>query len=230
MFREPRNIFDAAQTKNFGKGHAASLRRTFETIAKVLIILVLCFRLDKQSDAKRFFVPLSRKFCGMRSSINWNDIGDGVEDPMKMTRREVCSLLPAGMLPVFVPIAEAGEQGDALPSGGHAFETLTVHTTPSGAQTREALKGKLATGEALETHATTLPPGAMPHPPHHHVHSEMFLMREGTLELTVSGKTYQLGPGAIGFVRSNEEHGVKNVGTTAANYFVVEIGPGAAGA
>jgi quercetin dioxygenase-like cupin family protein len=56
----------------------------------------------------------------------------------------------------------------------------------------------------------------------------MFLMREGTLELTVNGKMYQLGPGAVGFVRSNEEHGVKNVGKTAANYFVVEMGPGVA--
>jgi mannose-6-phosphate isomerase-like protein (cupin superfamily) len=55
----------------------------------------------------------------------------------------------------------------------------------------------------------------------------MFLMREGTLELTVNGKTFQLGPGAIGFVRSNEEHGVKNVGSAPANYFVVEMGPGA---
>jgi mannose-6-phosphate isomerase-like protein (cupin superfamily) len=148
---------------------------------------------------------------------------------MTITRREMCLLLPAAMLPVgLAQAAEAGEQGDSLASGGYAFETLTVHTTPSGAQTREALKGKLATGEALETHATTLAPGAMPHPPHHHVHSEMFLMREGTLELTVNGKTYRLGPGAVGFVRSNEEHGVKNVGTTPANYFVVEIGPGVA--
>ena len=148
---------------------------------------------------------------------------------MTITRREMCLLLPGAMLPVgLVQAAEAGEQSDSLPSGGHAFETLTVHTTTSGAQTREALKGKLATGESLETHATTLPPGAMPHPPHHHVHSEMFLMREGTLELTVNGKTYQLGPGAIGFVRSNEEHGVKNVGTGPANYFVVEMRPGAA--
>jgi mannose-6-phosphate isomerase-like protein (cupin superfamily) len=56
----------------------------------------------------------------------------------------------------------------------------------------------------------------------------MFFMREGTLELTVNGKTYPLGPGGVGFVRSNEEHGVKNVGSTPANYFVVEIGPGAA--
>jgi quercetin dioxygenase-like cupin family protein len=56
----------------------------------------------------------------------------------------------------------------------------------------------------------------------------MFLMREGTLELTVNGKTYPLGPGSVGFVRSNEDHGVKNVGTTPANYFVVEIGLGVA--
>jgi mannose-6-phosphate isomerase-like protein (cupin superfamily) len=129
-----------------------------------------------------------------------------------------------------VPVAGASEQGDSLPSASYAFETLTAHTAASGAQVREILKGKLATGESLETHATTLPPGAMPHPPHHHVHSEMFFMREGTLELTVNGKTYPLGPGSVGFVRSNDEHGVKNVGTTPANYFVVEIGPGAAGA
>jgi len=145
---------------------------------------------------------------------------------MKMTRREMCLLLPGAMLPAAVARAKNSGQSESLASGAFAFETLTPHTAASGAQTREALKGKLATGESLETHATTLPAGAMPHPPHHHVHSEMFLIREGNLELTVNGKTYRLGPGAIGFVRSNEEHGVKNVGTTPANYFVVEMGPG----
>jgi mannose-6-phosphate isomerase-like protein (cupin superfamily) len=145
---------------------------------------------------------------------------------MTMTRREMCLLLPAAMVPVaVVPMAEASEQDGSLPSRSYAFETLAVKTAASGAQTRAIFKGKLATGESIETHATTLPPGAMPHPPHHHVHSEMFFMREGTLELTVNGKTYPLGPGAVGFVRSNEEHGVKNVGTTPANYFVVAVGP-----
>jgi len=144
---------------------------------------------------------------------------------MTMTRRELCLLLPAATLAGGAALAEAGEQDASLPSGGYSFETLEVKTAPSGAKTREIFKGKLATGESIETHATTLPPGAMPHPPHHHVHSEMFFMREGTLELTVNGKTYSLGPGAVGFVRSNEEHGVKNVGSTAANYFVVAVGP-----
>ena len=149
---------------------------------------------------------------------------------MTMTRREMCLLLPAAMLPAAAaPLLEASEQDTSLPSGSYAFDKLTVHTAPSGVQSRAIFKGKLATGESIETHATILPPGAMPHPPHHHVHSEMFFMREGTLELTVNGKTYPLGPGSVGFVRSNDEHGVKNVGTTPANYFVVEIGPGAAG-
>src|SRR4029077_19480067 len=150
---------------------------------------------------------------------------------MTMTRREMCLLLPGAMLPAAaVPMVEASEQDNSLPSASYSFEKLTAKTSPSGVQTRAIFKGKLATGESIETHATTLPPGAMPHPPHHHVHSEMFFMREGTLELTVNGKTYPLPPGGIGFVRSNEEHGVKNVGTTAANYFVVAVGPGAGSA
>jgi mannose-6-phosphate isomerase-like protein (cupin superfamily) len=145
---------------------------------------------------------------------------------MTMTRRELCLLLPAAMLPVAaVPMAEASEQDGSLPSASYSFEKLTAKTSPSGLQTRAIFKGKLATGESIETHATTLPPGVMPHPPHRHVHSEMFFMREGTLEMTVNGKTYSLGPGAVGFVRSNEEHGVKNEGTTPANYFVVAVGP-----
>ena len=157
---------------------------------------------------------------------------------MTMTRREMCLLLPAAVLPVAAPltalagasVAEAGEQDGSLPSAGFPFETLTPKTAASGAQIRAIFKGKLATGESIETHATTLPPGAMPHPPHHHVHSEMWLVREGTVELTINGTSYRIGPGGVGFVRSNEEHGIKNIGTTPANYFVVAMGPGAGGA
>jgi mannose-6-phosphate isomerase-like protein (cupin superfamily) len=95
------------------------------------------------------------------------------------------------------------------------------------AEMRTIMKGKLATGERVEVHETTLTPNGSPHPPHHHVHSEMWLIREGSVELTINGIRHQLGPGGLGFVRSNEEHGIKNVGAGPATYFVVAVGPGA---
>ena len=108
----------------------------------------------------------------------------------------------------------------------YPFDRLRVHTS-STAVTRGVLKGKLSTGESVEVHETTLPPGAAPHPPHRHTHSEMWLIREGTVDITVNDSTTRLGPGSVGFVRSNDEHGIKNVGLVPASYFVVAIGPDA---
>ena len=94
------------------------------------------------------------------------------------------------------------------------------------AQMRSILRGKLTTGEDMEAHETTLPPNAFPHPAHHHVHSEMWLRREGTVEFTIPGATRRLSPGGLGLVRSNEEQGIKLVGVGAASCFVVAIGTG----
>jgi len=148
------------------------------------------------------------------------------EKPMSMTRREICTLLPAALFPAIIRIEGSGTQDSSLPSAMYPFEKLPIRT-PNNAEIRDVLKGKLATGESLEVHETTLQPGGAPHAAHHHVHSEMWLIREGTVELTVNGTSYRLGPGSVGFVRSNDEHGIKNVGTTPATYFVVAVGPGA---
>src|ERR1700738_2159608 len=65
---------------------------------------------------------------------------------MTMTRREMCLLLPAAMLPAAAaPLLEASEQDTSLPSGSYAFDKLSVRTAPSGVQTRAIFKGKLAT-------------------------------------------------------------------------------------
>src|SRR5256885_7871577 len=101
--------------------------------------------------------------------------------------------------------------------------TLFPYTTlfrSNGAQIRAVLKGKLATGESLEVHETTLPPGGMPHPPHHHVHSEMWLVREGTVELTINGTSSRFWAGSAGLVPSNDEHGIKTGGDTPPTLFV----------
>jgi mannose-6-phosphate isomerase-like protein (cupin superfamily) len=149
---------------------------------------------------------------------------------MSTTRREVLFLL-SGLVSSAValealPGQGLSNQGNSLPSATYPFSELPVNKA-NGAEIRAVLKGKVATAEALEVHETTLPPGAMPHPAHHHVHSEMWLIREGTVQLTINGTSHVMGPGSVGFVHSNDEHGIKNVGTTPATYFVVAVGPGA---
>ena len=146
---------------------------------------------------------------------------------MSVTRRELCSMLPAVLIPAILASEASTQQDMSLASAMYPFEKLPVRT-PDNAQIRDVLKGKLATGESLEVHETTLSLGATPHPPHRHVHSEMWLICEGTVELRVNGADYRLGPGSVGFVHSNDEHGITNIGTTPATYFVVAIGPGAA--
>ena len=150
------------------------------------------------------------------------------EVPVEFTRRDLGVLLPALFLPGALKSDAPPAEGPTLPSATFAFDALPVHTS-NGAQMRPVLKGKLATGESLEIHETTLPPGGAPHPPHRHVHSELWLVREGTVEFTVNGNSARLGPGSVGLAASNDLHGVKNPGDAPVSYFVVAIGPGAAG-
>ena len=144
---------------------------------------------------------------------------------MTTTRRDACFLL-ATFVPVLGSWVKLAADQDGLPSATFAFDQLPARVSGS-AEIRPVLRGQLATGESLEVHETTLRPGGAPHAPHHHVHSEMWLIREGKVELTINGASQVLGPGSLGFVRSNDEHGIKNTGSTPATYFVVAVGPGA---
>src|SRR5207247_593257 len=73
----------------------------------------------------------------------------------------------------------------------------------------------------LEIHISTLNVGQSPHEPHKHVHEELLIVKEGTLETFQSGETRRAGPGAIISQASNEMHNVRNVGTTPATYYVI---------
>src|ERR1700674_5786356 len=119
---------------------------------------------------------------------------------MSITRRDMCLLLPAALFPAVIRPEDVSAQEGSMPSAMYPFEKLPIRT-PNNAEIRSVLKGKLATGESVEVHETTLPPGGAPHPAHHHVHSEMWLIREGIVELTVEGKIDHLGAGSVGFVR-----------------------------
>jgi quercetin dioxygenase-like cupin family protein len=137
---------------------------------------------------------------------------------MAWTRRDLLWLLPALAGPVGF-----GEEKRSLASKVYPFEDLRANATGKNLL-RPVLEGRTHAGCALEVHETDLAPGEMPHLPHHHVHEEMFLVREGTLEVTVSGRSQKLGPGGVAFIASGDEHGLRNAGDTHAQYFVIGLG------
>ena len=137
---------------------------------------------------------------------------------MKRSRRNFCLMMPA----LFALPGLAAEKS-RLPSKAYRFEGLPVNKDGRNAY-RPVLEGLTHSGCRIELHETDLAPGGMPHPAHRHLHEEMFLIREGTVEVTIGGKKTRLGPGGVAFVASNEEHGIHNVGTTHAQYFVMGLG------
>ena len=141
---------------------------------------------------------------------------------MDCTRRDLSALLP--MLAA-IAAGRADAALPTLPSKTYEFSALPEKTNPqTHNETRNVFDGLTHDGTHLDMHITTLMPGQMPHPAHHHEHEEMMMLQSGTLETMVNGKTARMGPGSVFYVYSNEEHGIKNVGDTPAQYFVLAIG------
>ncbi len=145
-----------------------------------------------------------------------------------MNRRDLCVMLSAlaavGGVGAEAQAPMAGEQ-ELSRSEAFAFDALPKKMNATGGgMTRAVVKGVLPTGEAVEVHETTLPPGQMPHPPHKHRHSEFMMIREGSVEFDMAGVKQRVGPGGVLFAASGVMHGLKNVGTVNANYFVIAIG------
>jgi len=86
---------------------------------------------------------------------------------------------------------------------------------------RQVMRAPTPTLDELEIHISTLNPGKSPHAPHQHVHEELLIVKDGTLETFQSGATRRVGPGGIIFQASNELHNVTNVGPTPATYVVI---------
>jgi len=134
-----------------------------------------------------------------------------------MTRRDLPLLM---MLPAMLAQAQGAKK---LPSTCWKYEDLQAKTNGEN-HSRAFFNGTTHSGFPIDMHETDLAPGKMPHAAHSHEHEEMIFIREGTLEVTISGKATRLGAGSVAFVASGEHHGWQNVGTTRAKYFVMALG------
>jgi len=123
------------------------------------------------------------------------------------------------------PVAGGGTLGSAR---AIPFDSVAATATTNGGDRRVMLRGTLDTGEKVEVHQSTQMPGT-PAPALHVVrHSEMILVREGTLKVDheVDGKVVSetVGAGGVFYVAYGTKHAASNVGSTPARYFVVQVG------
>jgi quercetin dioxygenase-like cupin family protein len=137
---------------------------------------------------------------------------------MNCSRRDLSFFLP-----FFAAAAAANADNESLPSRAVEFRDMPVKQNGPNS-TRQVLSGATHAGYHFDIHITELAPGEAPHPPHHHLHEEMIMIQEGTMEVTINNNSSKLGPGSIAYVASNDHHGWKNVGEDRARYFVLALG------
>ena len=73
--------------------------------------------------------------------------------------------------------------------------------------------------ENYEMHITYLKVKGPSHAPHQHVDTEIILVIEGNVEMTIDGKTYQGSAGDMFIVDSGKMHGVGNASDNPCSYF-----------
>lgn len=102
------------------------------------------------------------------------------------------------------------------------WEKLPVQATPTGAR-RQILKGSTATARSLSMHCTTVHPGLALHGAHRHPDEEIIIVREGTMEATIEGRSELAPAGSVIFIAPNDLHGVRNARETQASYFIIRL-------
>jgi quercetin dioxygenase-like cupin family protein len=147
---------------------------------------------------------------------------------MEFSRRDLAWLLPAIAAAQTQVQTQAQTQAQTaapqvLPSRAVAFEDLPVRKNGANSS-RAMLNGLTHSNFAIEVHQSELAPGEQPHAPHKHVHEELVLLWQGSLEYTVNGVTSKLDAGSYAYAASNDLHGMRNAGDKPARYFVIAFG------
>ena len=136
---------------------------------------------------------------------------------MDLSRRELQFLLP-----LLAAQANAEDHPVRLDSKIYRPDQSTdLHGQPK--KGGRIFYGTDHSGFGLEMHQTVLGPGVASHEPHQHVHEEIMIVLEGTLETYVEGKTDIAEKGAIIYYGSNQMHRARNAGTIPARYYVLEL-------
>ena len=174
-------------------------------------------------------------------------------EPQEPTRRDLDRRKFAAMLPALfaatalLPEAASAQQAGTMdhpvmgeptagPAGGvkGPLPDLTSgvytpgpgHGSPAQRVSHQYLAGILKAGNIqLEMHETIQHAGAVHEPVGKHLHSEIWLVREGICELTTNGVTRRMTVGDVGLCCAGDLHYIRSAGDTQCTYFVVTVGP-----
>jgi quercetin dioxygenase-like cupin family protein len=143
-------------------------------------------------------------------------------------RREFGGLLPALMAGLALVPESAGAQSGSLA----AIESGVYQPSPAkggsmeGHSSSRYLMGMLKAGNIrLEMHESTIQAGAQHEAVETHLHNEIWLVREGTAELTTNGVARTMVAGDVGICCAGDKHFIANTSDKAVTYFVVTVGP-----
>jgi mannose-6-phosphate isomerase-like protein (cupin superfamily) len=147
----------------------------------------------------------------------------------EITRREMCVGLSA--LAAMGTLVEAQTPAAAPPAAGtlsqskvFPLDQMPVRKMANGGESRDVLRGTLATGEVIAVHESDQPAGMAPNTPHTIQHSEIIVITQGTVLFEHDGKSDKVGPDGVIFVAPGTLHTMRNVGDGPAKYCVVQIG------
>jgi quercetin dioxygenase-like cupin family protein len=145
-----------------------------------------------------------------------------------MDRREFAALLPV----LLAGSALMTEGVEAQSSSSAVLESGVFKPTPAkagamaGHSSSRYLMGMLKAGNIrLEMHESTIEPGAEHEAVGTHLHSEIWLVREGTAELTTNGVARTMVAGDVGICVAGDKHFIANTSDKPVTYFVVTVGP-----
>jgi mannose-6-phosphate isomerase-like protein (cupin superfamily) len=127
----------------------------------------------------------------------------------------------------FVPpaVAQVGPAATApavLGSTVFSLDRIPAQHTKTGLHW-DVYNGPTATLDKFHCHVSTLNPGQTTGAPHRHPQEEFIVLKEGTLEVNISGKLQTVTAGSMIFYAANELENMRNVGTVPATYYVVQF-------
>jgi (S)-ureidoglycine aminohydrolase len=137
----------------------------------------------------------------------------------------MCILLPALMATATTLEAE-GDAGknETLKSAIYDLKDLKAEKSKDRDYI-PVFEGTTSNGQHMTLHESAVGPGGVIHEMYTHSGDEMFLVREGTLEVEMEGKRSQVGPGGVAYVASNTPYAIRNTSKDWTRYFVFLFGP-----